>query len=578
MTTVMKSLFVLALMCWAAVSQAQTTANLTLADSGIAQLAPRIEHRDGRAYLAYIKAAVGSNGDIMLATRAPGEQTFSMPAAVTSTGKINATLQRGPEFAVAPDGTIHMVWMEQRFKANPDIFYSRGTENGTKWTEAEDISRDAQIATQDFPSIAVDSAGNVYVAWIDNREIVEGMSTNDHLYLTRSFDGGMTWDTPKRAERNPGALGGTCECCRTAMAASADGDLYIAYRTNMDNLRDIFVARSNNKGDTFDESIRVQTKEWMIHACPATGPMVALDARENLHVVYRSAANANKAAIFYNLLPKGMSRTFTEIPMTTASGSSANYADIAVTPNGAMSLVYQQSGLIYERISTDGGNSWSSATETDSLDVMQAFPIVGYDPAVGMLSTLWQDDRRDKNDIVAIERPFIPNTTLPMLLFFDRMPMSSDSLRLSWGVPGDAPATWFEIKTDDSTLISFGRSLVLARELLDHSELAITPKTAIGDGQSMRLPALSVTQSFSGNTFALSKHPVVAGERVSISVLSAQDVKWTIYDIQGREQGSMVSSPVSDQHELLIPSLVPGVYHLRSEELALSIKLVVTAR
>ncbi|HET6512202.1 MAG TPA: sialidase family protein, partial [Candidatus Kapabacteria bacterium] len=406
MNSATRSLIILLVTFCTEVSLAQNSYNLTLADSGTAQHAPRIEYRNARAYLAYIQAKVGANGDIMFATRPLGQQLFSAPVAITTTGTVNASLQRGPEFVVTPDGMIHMVWMEQRFKANPDVFYSRGTENGTNWSEAIDISQDAQLATQDFPSIAADSSGNVYVAWIDNREIIEGKSMNDHVYLTRSFNGGVTWDVPRKAENNPGGVGGSCECCRTAIAASADGDLYIAYRTNMANIRDIFVSRSNDKGETFDESIRVQTKEWMVHACPATGPMVALDARENLHVVYRSAANANKAAIFYNLLPNGMNRTFTEIPLTPVGGSTANYADIAVTPNGALNVVYQQSGLIYERNSTNGGNSWSSATKLDSLDAMQVFPIVGYDPATSTLSTLWQDDRRDKNDILLLDRAF----------------------------------------------------------------------------------------------------------------------------------------------------------------------------
>lgn len=568
-------LFVALFACSTSAS-AQSLTNLTLADSGAAQLAPRIEHRNGRSYAAYIRARSGSNGDIMFMTRGAGEMTFSAPVAVTNTGKINATLQRGPEFVVAPDGTIHMVWMEQRIANSPDVFYSRGTKHGTEWTQPVDISQDGQIATQDFASIAVDSSGNVYVAWVDNREVPQGKSMNDHIYITRSFNGGMTWDAPRRAEKNPGAIGGSCECCRTAIAASADGDLYIVYRTNMENIRDIFVARSTDKGETFEESIRVQTKEWRINACPATGPMAALDSRENLHMVYRSAANANKAVVFYNLLPKGFDQTFTEMPLTPIWGTTANYADIAVTDSGAISVVYQQSGQIYERASSNGGTYWTPDVPVDSAGSDQGYPIVGSNDATHKLVILWQDDRRDKNDILAQERDFTPPLFLPRVQQFYRIP-DGDSLRLSWG-PYATPFTWYILRIGDTTIVTRQDSITIPRSLNDHSSILLTPVNSLGRGELQSFGPLEVSFTSPEVKPMLSQHPVIAGEQVSISLNESRQLSWTIYDMQGRNIGTITSEPSVAGHELLMPSLAPGVYRMQCDIMAVGISFIVAAR
>lgn len=539
---------------------------------GVPELAPRIEYRDGIKFIAYIQAKQGANGDIMF-TSASGN-AFSGPVAVTTSGKVNASLQRGPEFVFSPNGFVHLVWMEQKINNSPDIFYSRSTNGGMAWSAPLDISRDQQRATQDFPSIASDSAGNLYVAWIDNRDLIDGNSQNDHLYFTRSLDQGNTWDTPRRAENNPGNIGGSCECCRTAIAASPDGDLYVAYRTNMQNMRDIFVARSYDRGETFGESIRVQTAPWMIMACPATGPMIALDERENLHIVYRSAGNQNRSAVYYNLLPNGSSRTFPEIPLTALAGSGANYPDIAVSEAGSLSVVYQQSGSVYNRSSSDGGNTWTPAAKFDMTASTQTYPTVAYDPASAGFSTVWQDDRRDMGDVMLATGDELTAVTLPVMTFFERS-LTDDSARFTWGVASSGLATWFELKTLDTTIISFGSPLMIPRTYVDLSAITITPWTAIGKGESARLLPLSVGRTEGFREVALSHHPVTAGERVTIALSESASLNWKIYDIQGREHGAVTSSPVDSRHEIHVPDLTPGVYQMRCATLGLNIKLVV---
>lgn len=543
--------------------------NLTSAEIG-AQVAPRIESRSGRTYAAYVRLKQLANGDIMFMSRGAGEQMFSSAVAVTNTGKINATLQRGPEFVVTPDGTIHMVWMEARVGTNPDIYYSRGTEDGTKWSAPVDISVDQQRATQDFPSIAADSAGNIFVAWIDNRDLIDGKLENDQIYMTRSSDGGATWSAPKRASFNPGDVGGSCECCRTSIAATPDGDVLITYRVNMDNHRDIFVARSRDMGVTFQTAIRVQTKPWMIMACPATGPMTALDKKGNLHIVYRSAASG-EGFVYYNQLMHDASMTFPE--MRLSSTGSANNADISVAENGALTTVYESGDDVVERRSYDGGNSWSEETVVEAVNSTKAYPTTTVDLATSKVISVWQDDRRDKSDVMLLERLESGGVVLPSIEIVSAV-VRTDSVWLAWRA-GDHGATYFEITDGSRIIITLDTSIAIPSLWLNGEPLQITPISAIGRGEKRVIPMDAGVRDGKSVNVRPSNQVVARGGQISLDLEQQYELQWDVYDVLGKRCAIVNSFPVGEMQSLKVPDLSAGVYQLHCESLGLLIKLII---
>jgi hypothetical protein len=183
------------------------------------------------------------------------------------------------------------------------LYYSTSTD-GVNFSMPISIADDSLRHNQDFPSLGVDASGGVYVAWIDDREQRNGISENMQLYFRRSLDGGVTWDPAKRANVMPEGAGGTCECCNTSMDVTPAGAIYISFRSNIDDKRDVFLVRSLDRGESFLQAVDLASEAWMIDACPMSGSSVRVDQQGRAHVVWRDGRPSlrGRDGMFYTAL------------------------------------------------------------------------------------------------------------------------------------------------------------------------------------------------------------------------------------------------------------------------------------
>ena len=115
----------------------------------------------------------------------------------------------------------------------------------------------------EFPSLAIDPAGNVYDTWNDGR------TGNSHIMIAKSSDGGQTW-----GPASPVTTGSNDEM---QPALSADGaglhDLY--YKRNADNTLDVLVANSGNGGASWSYQ-RVTSQSFPgVYTFPQFDPVIA---------------------------------------------------------------------------------------------------------------------------------------------------------------------------------------------------------------------------------------------------------------------------------------------------------------
>jgi len=134
-----------------------------------------------------------------------------------------------PDIAVDNSGNINVVW-EEYTPTDSEVYYSRSTDNGASWSQIKNISNNAADSWD--PDIAVDSAGNINVVWED---FTPG---NDDIYFSRSIDDGSTWTAVLNISNNSG------DADEPAIAVDSAGNINIAWEDDTPGNDELFFAGS----------------------------------------------------------------------------------------------------------------------------------------------------------------------------------------------------------------------------------------------------------------------------------------------------------------------------------------------
>lgn len=242
---------------------------------------------------------------------------------------------QGTELAASGD-TIWAV-----MKATPEMdmpmFMVRSTDGGTTWgdTVRIDVGHGAMCR---FPEVAVGPTGEPIVEYM----AFESGFLDPHHVVTRSTGG--VFGAPVNVS-TPFAPGEVCDCCPGAITTA--GDQAVAfYRNNGSNVRTIWAASSDDAGATFPVGAEVDPTDWVINACPSSGPDAYLAGDSVRFVWMSSASGAAKAYIGSANSPDlitGIGQRLT----SSVVGAVENYPRIA--GNG------DTLGVVWQR--TTGGNS-----------------------------------------------------------------------------------------------------------------------------------------------------------------------------------------------------------------------------
>ncbi|MCB0014422.1 MAG: exo-alpha-sialidase, partial [Anaerolineales bacterium] len=119
---------------------------------------------------------------------------------------------------------------------------------------------------------------NPLVAWL----------ANSSLRLARSADGGASYGTAQLLDDQ------TCECCHPQPLVLGE-QIFVAYR-NLEiaadgaNIRDIYLIRSLDGGQSFVPETRISDANWFVNACPVSGPSL-VGAGNRLYVSWMDGRN-----------------------------------------------------------------------------------------------------------------------------------------------------------------------------------------------------------------------------------------------------------------------------------------------
>lgn len=171
-----------------------------------------------------------------------------------------------------------------------------------------------------FSSVAVDGTGNPVVSYIRHK--------NGATYqVRRSTDHGLSFNEPTTANA-PAPGGAVCECCTSDLLASGDS-VWLLFRNNNQNIRDIWVSRSTDLATTFDTATDVDKTDWELNFCPIAGPHMARSG-DSLITVWMSAASGT-SRVYLSTLHAGTMQAGQQFGFPTPSGPQAaqSQADVA---------------------------------------------------------------------------------------------------------------------------------------------------------------------------------------------------------------------------------------------------------
>ena len=261
-----------------------------------------------------------------------------------------------PQIAFGPEQSVYLIWTRKLDKPwTGDIRFSRSVDGGRTFSQPVTLNDDRRVIAHRFPTLVVNEAGTVFVAWIDKRDQQNAKDKGETyagagLYYTWSEDRGTHFAPNLRLAEH------SCECCRIAMALDDRGLPALLYRQVFEgDIRDHALIRFQSADSPLPLQ-RASVDEWKLTGCPHHGPALAVDGQTR-HQVWFSAGRLRQG-LFYQRI----SADKADSPMSLG-GASAAHAQVAVTGSRVVlawkDLDDQDRSVIMIQQSRDGGKSWS---------------------------------------------------------------------------------------------------------------------------------------------------------------------------------------------------------------------------
>ncbi len=343
-------------------------------------------------HAAWADARSGGGADVYSAHSTDGGLTFSTGQPVTpSSLPISGT----PVIDANAAGMVAIAWAGLE-SDDLDVYVVRSTDGGQTFT-GEVQANDWDLGDESFPALRLTPGGITYVAWISH--LSEASPT---VRLARALPG-EAFEPSTLVNR--GFVYSSCECCVIDVAVVGEDEVYVAFMANLDYVRDIYVSRSTDGGQSFADPVQVNDGHWYEPACPTSGPRLLVGPEGHLHIVWLDRHdNATLASVYYARSTDG-GQTFLHRTPMNQPGDFVGHPHVAVTEDGTVHAVWEAvndvtfvSNIEYA-FSTDGGATFSVPCPlAGGSPYTQWLPAAAATPG-GQLTVGWQDDRRGDDDV-----------------------------------------------------------------------------------------------------------------------------------------------------------------------------------
>jgi hypothetical protein len=296
---------------------------------------PRLGLWVPNSLLALTVGGDGSQSQLLFRISEDGGDTFEKPVPVSEAGaNVRAGGENSPVLFTDVQGDIFAAWFQDSAAHTPQLMVSGTKDFGQSFQKPVNvIDADRKSdAYAGFPTIAASPKGDVYVAWLDERDHSQPEGSSS-VYFVRSTDHGATFSHDVKI------AAAACPCCRPQLYVASNGEIYLAWRKVFDgDVRDMVLARSLDGGKTFSAPVRLAVDDWVLHACPDTGPSIA--ARNGRVYVAWYSEGHGTAGIRLAISSDG-GASFDPEQIASGDVTDPNHPRLSVAEDGRTLLVFQ---------------------------------------------------------------------------------------------------------------------------------------------------------------------------------------------------------------------------------------------
>ncbi len=318
----------------------------------------------------------------------PGTEA-SKAVRVNPEGLTVDSLHQPPGLAIGPGGELYLSWSSAKAKPEgvlfaSDLRLSRSIDGGQSFESPLRVNEDRPIA-HSFEGLAAAADGTVVLSWIDSRDGWDQAST----HVARIGERGTRVDGVVTLDRD------TCVCCRSHITTGPNNTVAVTWRKVFPgDIRDMVVSLSQDGGQSFTPSTLVNADRWQLNACPHRGGSVAFDSRGQTYLTWYTEGEQGKPVVLFARSADGQRFTAPQ-RLDTSTGSIPDHVRLAVDAAGRAVIVWEDSTAVRRRVllraSTDGGLTFSPIQSLSPA--LKAYaPDVAVSPTGGFV-VVWHEEQ-----------------------------------------------------------------------------------------------------------------------------------------------------------------------------------------
>ena len=235
--------------------------------------APSIISDDINVYMVF---ALGDS--ILFCSSYDKGKSFSAPAVVTVLPELGLGGGRGPQIV---SSKAQLIVAAADSKGNIYTFVKKKTVAG--WKKGGRINDVADVAKEQFVSLASNNQGEVYAVWLDLRG-----DKKNKIMGASSRDAGSTWSKNKIIYRSP--EGTVCECCKPSVKMK-NQLVVVMFRNLLQGNRDLHIIQSLDGGINFGKAQKLGEGSWKLNGCPMDGGGLVINNDNSIETVWRREGN-----------------------------------------------------------------------------------------------------------------------------------------------------------------------------------------------------------------------------------------------------------------------------------------------